>query len=56
MNSSALKVPMEPRRDGDIDFEAGVSIIKHQFVPTMITRRFSSPVVIAQIWDVAKQL
>lgn len=41
MNSSALKVPME---------------LKHQFVPTMITRRFFSPVVIAQICDVVKQL
>lgn len=56
MNSSALKVPIKPRLDGNIDFEAGVSIIKQQFVPTMITRRFFSPVVIAQFWDVAKQL
>lgn len=30
--------------------------LKHQFVPTMITRRFFSPVVIARIWDVVKQL
>jgi hypothetical protein len=47
---SALKVTMKPARDGNINFEAGVSIFKQQFVPTVITMCFFSPVVIAQIW------
>ena len=52
---SALKVTMKPERDGNIDFEAGVSIFKQQFVPTVITMCFFSPVVIAQIWGMIKQ-
>ena len=52
---SALKVTMKPTRDGNINFEAGVSIFKQQFVPTVITMCFFSPVVIAQIWGVIKQ-
>ena len=52
---SALKVRMKPARDGNIDFEAGVSIYKQQFVPTVITMCFFSPVVIAQIWGMIKQ-
>lgn len=52
---SALKVTMKPTRDGNIDFEAGVSIFKQQFVPTLITMCFFSPVVIAQIWGMIKQ-
>ena len=52
---SALKVTMEPARDGTINFEAGVSIFKQQFVPTVITMCFFSPVVIAQIWGMIKQ-
>ena len=52
---SALKVTMKPTRDGNIDFEAGVSIFKQQFVPTVITMCFFSPVVIAQIWGMIKQ-
>ena len=52
---SALKVTMKPTRDGNIDFEAGVSILKQQFVPTVITMCFFSPVVIAQIWGMIKQ-
>ena len=52
---SALKVTMKPARDGNIDFEAGVSIFKQQFVPTVITMCFFSPVVIAQIWGMIKQ-
>ena len=34
---SALKITMKPSRNGNIDFEAGVSIFKQQFVPTVIT-------------------
>ena len=52
---SALKVTMKPARDGKINFEAGVSIFKQQFVPTVITMCFFSPVVIAQIWGMIKQ-
>ena len=52
---SALKVTMKPARDGNINFEAGVSIFKQQLVPTVITMCFFSPVVIAQIWGMIKQ-
>ena len=52
---SALKVTMKPSRNGNIDFEAGISIFKQQFVPTVITMCFFSPVVIAQIWGMIKQ-
>ena len=52
---SALKVTMKPVRDGNINFEAGVSIFKQQLVPTVITVCFFSPVVIAQIWGMIKQ-
>ena len=52
---SALKVTMKPSRNGNIDFEAGVSIFKQQLVPTVITMCFFSPVVIAQIWGMIKQ-
>ena len=52
---SALKITMKPGRNGNIDFEAGVSIFKQQFIPTVITMCFFSPVVIAQIWGMIKQ-
>ena len=52
---SALKVIMKPSKDGNINFEAGVSILKQQLVPTVITMCFFSPVVIAQIWGMIKQ-
>ena len=52
---SALKVTMKPTRDGNSNFEAGVSIFKQQFVPTVITMCFFSPVVIAQIWGMIRQ-
>ena len=52
---SALKGTMKPSRDGNINFEAGVSIFKQQFIPTVITMCFFSPVVIAQIWGMIKQ-
>lgn len=52
---SALKVIIKPSRDGNINFEAGVSVLKQQFVPTVITMCLFSPVVIAQIWGMIKQ-
>ena len=52
---SALKVTMKPARDGNINFEAGVSILKQQLVPTVITMCFFSPVAVAQIWGMIKQ-
>jgi hypothetical protein len=52
---SALKITMKPSRDGNIDFYAGVSIIKQQLIPTIITMTLFSPVVIAQIWGMIKQ-
>lgn len=52
---SALKVTMRPTRDGNIAFEAGVSVVKQQLVPTLITVLVFSPVVIAQIWGMIKQ-
>lgn len=52
---SALKVTMKPARDGNINLVAGVSIFKQQFVPTVITMCFFSPVVIVQIWGMIKQ-
>ncbi len=52
---SALKITMRPTKDGNINFEAGVSIFKQQLVPTVITMCFFSPVVIAQIWGMIKQ-
>lgn len=52
---SALKVTMKPSRDGNINFEAGVSIFKQQLIPTVITMCIFSPVVIAQIWGMIKQ-
>lgn len=52
---SALKVVMKPNREGNIDFEAGISIVKQQFIPTPLTVCVFSPVVIAQIWGMIKQ-
>lgn len=52
---SALKVTMSPSRDGHIDFEAGVSVVKQQLVPTLMTMCVFSPIVIAQIWGMIKQ-
>lgn len=52
---SALKITMRPTKDGNIDFEAGVSILKQQLVPTVITMCLFSPVVIAQIWGMIRQ-
>jgi len=52
---SALKVLLLPSRDGHIEIDAGVSIFKQQFVPTLITVCLFSPVVVAQIWGMIKQ-
>ncbi len=52
---SALKITMKESRDGNIAFKAGVSIFKQQFIPTIITMYFFSPVIIAQIWGMIKQ-
>lgn len=52
---SALKIIMRPSSDGNIDFEAGVSVFKQQIVPTIVTMCFFAPVVIAQISGMIKQ-
>lgn len=52
---SALKVTMKATREGYIDFKAGVSIVKQQLIPTLITICVFSPVVIAQIWGMIRQ-
>lgn len=52
---SALKVSITPAKDGYIDFEAGVSIVKQQLLPTIVTVWLFSPVVIVQIWGMIKQ-
>lgn len=46
---------MRPSHDGNIEFEAGVSVFRQQFIPTIITMCFFSPIVIAQIWGMIKQ-
>ena len=46
---------MKPSRDGSIDFYAGVSVVKQQLLPTIVTVCLFSPVVITQIWGVIKQ-
>lgn len=52
---SALKVTMKPSRDGNIEFKAGVSVVRQQFVPTLVTVFVFSPIVIAQIWGMVRQ-
>lgn len=52
---SALKVIMKPNREDNIDFEAGISIVKQQLIPTILTVCVFSPVVIAQIWGMVRQ-
>lgn len=52
---SALNIKIKPAKDGNIDFEAGVSVLKQQLIPTMLTLWLFSPVVIAQIWGMIKQ-
>lgn len=52
---SALKVVMKPNKEGNINFEAGISIVKQQLIPTLLTVCVFSPVVIAQIWGMIRQ-
>lgn len=52
---SALKVTMKANREGYIDFKAGISIVRQQLIPTLITICVFSPVVIAQIWGMIRQ-
>lgn len=46
---------MTPNSAGNIEFEAGVSVVKQQLIPTLITMFVCSPVVIAQVWGMIKQ-
>lgn len=46
---------MRPTRDGNIAFDAGVSVVRQQLFPTIITMWVFSPVVIAQIWGMIRQ-
>lgn len=52
---SALEITMKSTGNGRVRFKAGVNVIKQQFVPTVITVCFLSPVVVAQIWGMIKQ-
>lgn len=45
----ALKVIMKPNKEGNIDFEAWISIVKQQFFPIFLTVCVSYPIAIAQI-------
>ncbi|MDC2216152.1 hypothetical protein [Bacteroides thetaiotaomicron] len=46
---------MKPNKEGNINFEAGISIVKQQLIPTLLTVCVFSPVVIAQIWGMIRQ-
>lgn len=52
---TVLEVTMTPNSAGNIEFEAGVSVVKQQLVATMLTMFVFSPVVIAQVWGMIKQ-
>ena len=52
---TALEITMKPDKAGNITFEAGISVVKQQLVPTLITMFVFSPVVIAQVWGMVKQ-
>lgn len=52
---TALEVTMTPNSAGNIEFEAGVSVVKQQLVATMLTMFVFSPVVIAQVWGMVQQ-
>ena len=45
----ALKVIMKPNKEGNIDFEAWISIVKQWFFPIFLTVCVSYPIAIAQI-------
>lgn len=46
---------MTPISSGEIALEAGVSVVKQQLVPTLITMFVFAPVVIAQVWGMVQQ-
>ena len=46
---TALEMTMNPDKAGNIAFEAGISVVKQQLIPTLITMFVFSPVVIAQV-------
>ena len=46
---------MTPNSAGNIEFEAGVSVVKQQLVATMLTMFVFAPVVIAQVWGMVQQ-
>ena len=52
---TALEITMTPNAAGNIAFEAGISVVKQQLIPTLITMFVFSPVVIAQVWGMIKQ-
>lgn len=52
---TALEITMTPIASGEIAFEAGVSVVKQQLVPTLITMFVFAPVVIAQVWGMVQQ-
>lgn len=52
---TALEITMKPDNAGNIAFEAGISVVKQQLVPTLITMFVFSPVVIVQVWGMVKQ-
>ena len=46
---------MRPNFAGNIEFEAGISVVKQQLVATLLTMFVFSPIVIAQVWGMIKQ-
>ena len=52
---TALEITMKPDKAGNIAFKAGISVVKQQLIPTIITICFFPPVVIAQVWGMIKQ-
>ena len=52
---TALEVTMRPTASGEIAFEAGMSVVKQQLIPTIITMFVFSPVVITQVLGMVKQ-
>ena len=52
---TALEITMKPDKAGNIAFKAGISVVKQQLVPTLITMFVFAPVVIAQVWGMVQQ-
>lgn len=52
---TALEITMKSDKAGNIAFKAGISVVKQQLIPTLITMFVFSPVVIAQVWGMVKQ-